>query len=106
MNYWKECIAEACSELDITMSQKQKDMLADFIEDAAESMSTVMGYDNIHVETEAERKLSALEKYVSDREKWENETEPCLRCNTLGLVRDLWGHEFPCPTCGGRRRVK
>ncbi len=107
MEYWKECISEAFDEVGIKATKDQIDTVASWVEGAHENYGMATGSDvaSSNYVSDDTRELEELKKSQAAHEKWINETSQCVHCND-GSVKDGWGREWPCMTCGGTGRVR
>jgi len=108
VNYWEECISEAVDEVGLRATKEQIATIASWVEGAHENYGTANGHDCMAdpTESKAQQELRELKDKNKKREEWEAVTEPCVICNTTGVVRDGWGRDCMCDCCGGEGRTR
>ena len=80
MDYWEECISEACDDAGLKATDEQISIIASWVEGAHENYGMAHGYDAIpnHLQLENEK----LEKEL----KREKDKIPCPECGTRGRI--------------------
>lgn len=106
MNYWKESIEDALSEIGIIATEDQTRDLVEWVKGSHENYGMAMGHDvtSANWESDESRELKRLQEKVKKQHQWELHTEPCRTCTTTGWVRDGWGRDVQCPDCCGKGR--
>jgi len=106
MDYWEECISEAFEDAGIIATEEQIKTVASWVDGAHENYSTATGEDvaNDNFVSDEARELEELKKCISKNEEWINTTNPCIKCNTTGVILDGWGRDIACDLCGGKGR--
>ena len=108
MKYWEECIREAFDENEIKATEEQIKNVVEWVEGAYENYGLATGLDCIPdpVESRAQQELRELKQANEKQEGWINTTQPCPDCLTTGSVKDGWGRDQGCDSCGGRGRLR
>jgi len=103
MCYWKDCIAEACEDAKVKITDEQTDIIASWVEGAHENFGMAHGYDVISSPASLEVEQLKLEL------KAEREKETCGECRGSGTIVDIWGSSgrssiSTCSACNGYGR--
>ena len=101
MNYWQECIAVAAEECGLTITDEQRDYLAEAVEGAHEYYGMYHGHECIPHPLEAEN------KGLKEELQLEKEKRTCSECKGTG--RDIMfgpyhSFESTCRKCKGQGR--
>lgn len=102
MNYWHECIAEACSEAGVIASDEQVKFIAEWVAGAHENYGTAMGHDVIGNPLVAENK-SLVAALDAERAK-----RICRKCNGEGQLYFNGPHHssaMRCDICQGEGKI-
>lgn len=107
MDYWKESIEEALSEIGISATEAQTKELIEWIEGSHDNYGMAMGHDvaSANWESDESRELKRMKAEDEKKRQWELSTKPCRACTTTGWVRDGWGRDVQCPDCYGKGRI-
>jgi len=107
MNYWKESIEEALSEIGISATADQTKELVEWVQGSHDNYGMAMGHDvaSANWESDESKELKRMKAEAKKTLQWELETKPCRNCTTTGTSRDGWGRDAQCPDCYGKGRI-